>query len=827
MEDIKLKIYLHFEDDGSEYTESMWISDDDDSTTEAILSNFAIAFNKKKARKEGPLDPNFLRLRDGNDRLIPASTRLFTIVHHKDDIFVKLSNRPLSLESTLIHDNIKDQFPEVKESSIPDVPTTQIPEIKAIPDVPTPKAAKNSSDETDYLSLQKCAQEYYSRKSYKKAREVCGTILSTINSNDYFSLELLTNINLNIKRFTKALKYAKEALNSNKESIQAYLLAGNAYKGLKQYSDAISEYNRGIGLLGGLQNGLNKHKLRTFDFIAAKAQCLFELGQHQEAAESLNIHMSIPQMDEHVSVLLAYAHFALMYDKVGDALRALLKCVVVDQSNDDVRRMLARVFKTPQGVSELIQQVPPTAQSVSAYAFLAIIAKDHSALDAAAEIFRATIATSPRNISVALNLVHVLEVKNDQQGALSELKAFLHRNMSSKDMIGLICNDLYLILSKPFSEYETKGVTIEWDVTGTGTGTESSSIDNDNNGFIRVVIPTDQENSSSTSHTDGAPLTPSESSSFVFDERGLDMLAMGFTAVKILFLQGELPVLPHLFRVIEKTRRRSAKPLHETLIRNEHAYYICITRVLAVRCNTNANANGALSNPLSPSSSLPSIDNTTATTDTSTDTDTSNVPPPTPPSPPIFVCGDSHCLSSSWNTVEVRGRRRLLVPRLVTGLKHWHLRLESDFYPKANFHHVMASIPEGAEVIFIFGEIDCREGLLVAVERDKYGNILEGIEHTVGIFCSVLTSLIEKKKIKVYIHPVLPVLKETKPIVMMYNEVYQAKVKEIPGVQWLNFLPSLLDSQSGNIREDLYLDGTHIHPKYLVHMESTLSLQGI
>jgi hypothetical protein len=57
---------------------------------------------------------------------------------------------------------------------------------------------------------------------------------------------------------------------------------------------------------------------------------------------------------------------------------------------------------------------------------------------------------------------------------------------------------------------------------------------------------------------------------------------------------------------------------------------------------------------------------------------------------------------------------------LYTGLKHWHLRKDSDYYPKANFTAVTEGLPEGATVVFIFGEIDCREGLLVAVERARY-----------------------------------------------------------------------------------------------------------
>lgn len=49
----------------------------------------------------------------------------------------------------------------------------------------------------------------------------------------------------------------------------------------------------------------------------------------------------------------------------------------------------------------------------------------------------------------------------------------------------------------------------------------------------------------------------------------------------------------------------------------------------------------------------------------------------------------------------------------------------------------------------MIGEIDCREGLLVAVERDRYASLIEGIEFTVDIFIAALTKLIAVKKIKV------------------------------------------------------------------------------
>jgi hypothetical protein len=59
--------------------------------------------------------------------------------------------------------------------------------------------------------------------------------------------------------------------------------------------------------------------------------------------------------------------------------------------------------------------------------------------------------------------------------------------------------------------------------------------------------------------------------------------------------------------------------------------------------------------------------------------------------PVIFVAGDSHSMTPAWHTVNVKGRQRRLQPLLVTGMKAWHLRPESKFYPKDNFYSVVPS----------------------------------------------------------------------------------------------------------------------------------------
>ena len=70
-----------------------------------------------------------------------------------------------------------------------------------------------------------------------------------------------------------------------------------------------------------------------------------------------------------------------------------------------------------------------------------------------------------------------------------------------------------------------------------------------------------------------------------------------------------------------------------------------------------------------------------------------------------------------------RPAHRARRPALATGCKIWHLRKESDFFPKANFEVAISAIPQKSPVIFCFGEIDCREGLLVAVVTKRRSDL--------------------------------------------------------------------------------------------------------
>lgn len=92
----------------------------------------------------------------------------------------------------------------------------------------------------------------------------------------------------------------------------------------------------------------------------------------------------------------------------------------------------------------------------------------------------------------------------------------------------------------------------------------------------------------------------------------------------------------------------------------------------------------------------------------------------------------------------------------------------------------MESIPDGSDVLIVLGEIDCREGLLVCVEKGRYETLEEGIDTVVRIFMRELAILMERKKLKrVRLHPVVPTLNQTRHIVEIFNAIYKhhAKVK--------------------------------------------------
>ena len=292
-----------------------------------------------------------------------------------------------------------------------------------------------------------------------------------------------------------------------------------------------------------------------------------------------------------------------------------------------------------------------------------------------------------------------------------------------------------------------------------------------------------------------------------YDGDALDRLALLFTLVKILFLSGVVRPLPRLIALVERARRASATPLHQTTVRNEHAYYCCIAQLTALD-RRDARDVAAAMRDARVRHFCGGSGGDGSGGDGSGDVEV------------VYMCGDSHALSPAWKALGGGGgggARRVLVPALVTGLKHWHLRPATNFYPKANFYNVVARLPRGARVVFMFGEIDCREGILVAVEKLRYDDVDEGIRATVAVWMAAALRLVDEKALDAYVHPIIPVLNETRHIVRAYNAQLEAAVKAAaPRLAWLDgVFDELLTADGEHLRPEYALDGTHLHPRYL------------
>lgn len=75
----------------------------------------------------------------------------------------------------------------------------------------------------------------------------------------------------------------------------------------------------------------------------------------------------------------------------------------------------------------------------------------------------------------------------------------------------------------------------------------------------------------------------------------------------------------------------------------------------------------------------------------------------------------------------------------------------------------------------MFGEIDCREGLLLAVEKLKYDSMETAMAVLLDIYTETLLDLVERRHFIIHVHPVPSVLNETRHVVRPFNEALRAK----------------------------------------------------
>lgn len=258
-------------------------------------------------------------------------------------------------------------------------------------------------------------------------------------------------------------------------------------------------------------------------------------------------------------------------------------------------------------------------------------------------------------------------------------------------------------------------------------------------------------------------------------EHDIEMFSLLFKMIKILYAEGKLVEAATLISTINPIVEHHPD-LHLSKIKNGYSYFQYISKLLPLKKY-----------------------------------------PGNSKSPILYMLGDSHCLSPAWDKIQLNNSNYLIKPILVTGCKIWHLRDGAFFHAKTNFYRAIEHIPEYSTVIFIFGEIDCREGILSALIKGEYSSPKKAIELLINIYVKRIIETIKARKLAhVYVHQIPPVLDATRSIVNEFNQLMEKRVYALKNdkITWLGFKGDLLD-EDGNFNAKFNLDDTHLAPSYI------------
>lgn len=447
------------------------------------------------------------------------------------------------------------------------------------------------------------------------------------------------------------------------------------------------------------------------------------------------------------------------------------------------------------GARKLMVQLTPTPNGAQALAFLAQILRDHGGLDEAALLLKRSTTLKDNAPATALAYLHILELAQTYPAAL-EAALKLVKNLSALQLgplQGQPKADVMRILA---------GVADRGGFDGL-MGYYNAAQPSLQEGTVHEFVPRPPPSATQA----GRPDPASAQALSWLGGGGLDVVAALMAAVKILYITGDLHAAAELTNKVVGPMVAGLPadvPLHKTLIRNEAAYYACAAQLMTSAPPPPYNADAAAK--------------------------------------PIYLVGDSHVMPAAWRHVTLRGEKRLLVPALVTGCKAWHLRPEGSFYPKKQFDSIVASLPKGAKVMALLGEIDCREALTSAVERLKYESLEEAAAATAAVYVQALRDVARKKSAEMLVHPVPPVLDATRQVVLAFNAAIAADIAKLGPAQqqqgeaagaatggvvrWLDFEGRLLQSKGdggSGLADGLEFDGVHMSPKYLSVLDAALA----
>ncbi|KAK9816213.1 hypothetical protein WJX74_009091 [Apatococcus lobatus] len=648
------------------------------------------------------------------------------------------------------------------------------------------------------------AEEAEQQKLYKIAATIYEQALRLIPGHKQSLLKLL-RLYRKVQRHPQALAVAKKAVAKYPADVILQELYADTLRDNGRQEEALQAYERAIQLT----REAPAHRESEDHLQVSTASALYSMGgAYQDAAATVVMNI-LQRAPDHWEALYLYAGIAADRGMPEDAVKVLLRLLVHDPEHSGVRLRLAQCLQTEEGMAVLGSEVEGGQDAHAALAFLATAIKDHGAVAASIELHRRAWKLQPEAAAYALNYMHTLELEQSLNKALNLAAAFMRRVRPTFG--GLVEVDALLTILKglpPLAAVKPLAWLLldPWDSKPLEPHPRSN--------HTPCQPPLASAESAAQPARRSAPFNLAESNPIKstclsvkpspnslaacqkvdYPAEELNALALLFTIPKLLYQGGALARCAQTVALLQPVWASCSRPLHTTMIRNEAAYFGCCAQLLQTH----------------PPPSLLQ-------------------PAETEPPKPIYLCGDSHCLPGAWRHVHLQGHRRVLVPALVTGCKIWHMRDAGVFFPKASFLNTVQAIPEGSAVIFIFGEIDCREGLPNAVDKLKYDTLEQAMTVLVDIYVDVVIRVAEQRHFHLMLHPVPPVLSETRDIVQQFNAMLEKKVnlaaeaKQLSSkLVWLEFVNDLLEGPDNDLLPHLHFDGTHLAPSYVAYLDKAL-----
>ena len=391
------------------------------------------------------------------------------------------------------------------------------------------------------------ARSLVAKKSMRQACEAWKQILN-VSPGSVECLDGMASVAMSCGRYDEAVDLWCQAVAvSSKPSPDLYSSIGKACHAQADYVGALVFYNRAV------EAKIEANKDDTCEDIKVlMAKSLAASGQKDASVQLLTMVLQVNE--SHVGALLEYARAYKERGRPNEALQILLRVLVHSPNDKDARGQISSIAKAPGGLDVMSSELGEASKSGPALAFMATLVKDYGAVDESVALYYKALEVAPDMTTYILNLVHTLEVCNRYQEAMDLSIKFckeygdmtvggLYKNADvARVMEG--CSDIYSSSLRSGGHPGLKKV-VYW-VPNLGSVVRDRSDKSD--------MP---DPSQSTALPSPAAKAPAKADQRIppYSPDELDLLALHFTMVKIMFVTGALALIPQLVEVIEIGRR--------------------------------------------------------------------------------------------------------------------------------------------------------------------------------------------------------------------------------------------------------------------------------